>query len=189
MIDLNSYPIFAGNKKTLRETSKDDSNILDIQYMTQSDAEAVDFDMVKRRYANALGLSEENAASVDAIIQLKDHVAFIEFKNGKVNNRNIKDKARDSLLIFSDITGKNISYIREQTDFIVVYNSEKNPMPNQIKKDRVQESASRAAIADYFMSKAQKEFILFDLERYKKLYFREVHTYSKEKFEEYLKVQ
>lgn len=34
--------------------------------------------------------------------------------------------------------------------------------------------------------KAKKEHILFDLERYKRLYFREVHTYSQEKFAEYL---
>ena len=33
----------------------------------------------------------------------------------------------------------------------------------------------------------KKEFIRFDLEKFKKLYFYDVHTYSKEEFEEYLK--
>jgi len=33
---------------------------------------------------------------------------------------------------------------------------------------------------------ARKEFICFDLERYERLYFRNIHTYSKERFEEYL---
>lgn len=188
MMDFDSYNIFVKNKKTLKETSKDDSDTANIQYMTESELEVVDFDMVKRDYLNTLGLSENNAASVDAVVQFEDHIAFIEFKNGKVNNRNIKDKARDSLLIFSDITEKSISYTRDKADFIVVYNTEKNPLPNQLKKAVLQESPSRIAIARHFMDKAQKELILFDLERYEKLYFRKVHTYSAEMFEKYLSV-
>lgn len=186
MIDLKSYNIFVKNKKTLKETSKDDSNPADIQYMTESELEVVDFDMVKRDYVNTLGLSEDNAASIDAVVQFEDHIAFVEFKNGKVNNRNIKDKARDSLLIFSDITKKSTTFTRDKVDFIVVYNSEKNPLPNQMKKAKLQESPSRIAIARHFMEKAQKELILFDLERYEKLYFRKVHTYSTDMFEKYL---
>lgn len=187
MIQLNSYSIFSDSKSTLKEASKDDSNVFAPQYMTQSSLEVIDFDLVKRKYANKLGLSEENASSVDAIIQFENHLAFIEFKNGKVNNRNIKDKIRDSLLIFSDIIGESISYTREHAELIIVYNLEKNPLPNQLTKDTPAESPSRIKIADYFSSKAEKEFILFDLERYEKLYFQKVHTYPKEKFEEYLK--
>lgn len=189
MLELDSYPIFAENKNTLKETSKDDSDGSDIQYMTEVEWEVVNFDLVKRHYVNTLGLSENNAASVDAVIQFEDHCAFVEFKNGKVNNRNVKDKARDSLLIFSGITGKTISYTRENLDFIVVYNLEKNPLPNQLKKGVLQESPSRIAIGNYFAEKAHENYILFDLERYEKLYFRKVRTYSKEQFEEYLKRQ
>jgi len=36
------------------------------------------------------------------------------------------------------------------------------------------------------MGKARKEFICFDLERYERLYYRNIHTYSKERFGEYL---
>lgn len=187
MIDLDAYPIFLGNKKTLKEISKDNSVPEKIQYMTESKMEVVDFDQVKRCYLNELGLSEENATSVDAIVPFVDHIAFVEFKNGKVNNRNVKDKARDSLLIFSAITEKDITYTRDKLDYIVVYNLEKNPLPNQIKKENVQESLSRVKIADHFLKKSKTEFIRFDLEPYKKLYFREVHTYPKEKFEEIMK--
>lgn len=188
MINLESYKIFRENKETLKEASKDDSDISNVQYMTESKKEAVNFDRVKRHYVNALGLSEDNAASVDAIMQWEDHIDFIEFKNGKVNNRNVKDKIRDSLLLFLDITGKNIQYSRENLDFIVVYNLEKNPLPNQLKKGTPQESPSSIAIADYFLKKAHKKLIRFDLERYEKLYFRKIHTYPKEKFEEYLNI-
>lgn len=186
MMDLDAYSLFAENKKSLKETSMDDSDVSNIRYMTQSMMEVIDFDQVKRQYINALGMTEESASSVDAIIPFKDCISFVEFKNGKVNNRNIKDKARDSLLVFMDITKKNISYTRDRVEFIVVYNLDKNPLPNQIKKELVQESPSRIAIGDYFSAKGKRELVLFDLERYEGLYFSKVHTYSAEAFEKYL---
>ncbi len=186
MINVDLYPILNDNIESLKETSKDDSDTNNIQYMTTSEIAVVNFDLVKRSYVNGFGLSEEVATSVDAIVPMKDGILFVEFKNGKVNNRNIKDKARDSLLIFLEIIGKNITFSRSNIDFVVVYNIEKNPLPNQITKGKLQETPSRIVIADFFMKKAKKELILFDLERYEKLYFRNIHTYSKEEFEEYL---
>ncbi len=106
-------------------------------------------------------------------------------KNGQVNNRNIKDKARDSLLVFLEIIGENIAFSRSNIDFIVVYNLEKN-FTKASSKGQLQETPSRVSIADHFMGKARKEFICFDLERYERLYYRNIHTYSKERFGEYL---
>lgn len=186
MINLELYPILLDNRESLRETSKDDSDPNDIQYMASSETEVVNFDLVKRRYVNGFGLSEDAITSVDAIVPLEDRVLFVEFKNGQVNNRNIKDKARDSLLVFLEIIGENIAFSRSNIDFIVVYNLEKNPLPRQVQKGQLQETPSRVSIADHFMGKAGKEFIRFDLERYERLYYRNIHTYSKEKFEEYL---
>lgn len=143
MIDWKAYEIFADNISTLKEISKDDSQKEDIQYMTDSLKEAVDFDAVK-------------------------------------------EKIRDSLLLFCDITGMQISDTREWMEFILVYNISKNPMPNQLEREGVQESNSRDVIAKYISKKAKEEFVRFDLKRFKTLYFKEVHTYSKEEFEEYL---
>lgn len=186
MIKLDDYDIFRENKKSLRELSKDDSDPNDVQYMTDVPMDAVDFDKVKRIYANRLGLSEECAASADALMSAKNRVLLIEFKNGKVNNRNVKDKVRDSVLLFCDITEKHIADTRENVEFVLVYNPGRNPMPNQVIKARTQESASRDAIGKHFMLKANQEYIRFDLERYKRLYFKDVHTYSVEEFEGYL---
>lgn len=188
MINLDLYPILRDNRESLKETSKDDSDPNDIQYMTSAETEAVNFDLVKRLYVNGFGLSEEVATSVDAIVPLEDGILFVEFKNGKVNNRNIKDKARDSLLIFLEIIGENIAFSRSNIDLVVVYNLEKNPLPRQVQKGQLQETPSRVSIADHFMKKAKKEFICFDLERYERLYFRNIHTYSRERFEAYLQV-
>ena len=54
MIDLESYSILQSNRVSLKETSKDDSTPNDIQYMTYSEAEVVNFDLVKRCYANKI---------------------------------------------------------------------------------------------------------------------------------------
>ena len=58
MINLELYPILWDNRESLRETSKDDSDPNDIQYMTSSETEVVNFDLVKRHYANGFGLSD-----------------------------------------------------------------------------------------------------------------------------------
>lgn len=188
MINIELYPILWNNRELLKETSKDNSNTNHIQYMTSSETKVVNFDLVKRRYVNDLGLSEDAITSVDSIIPLEDRILFVEFKNGKVNNRNIKDKARDSLLVFLEIIGENIAFSRNNIDFIVVYNLEKNPLPSQVQKGQLQETPSRVAIADHFMGKAKKEFICFGLALYERLYFRNIHTYPKERFEGYLQV-
>ncbi len=143
MIKLELYPILLDNRESLRETSKDDSDPNDIQYMTSSETEVVNFDLVKRHYVNGFGLSEDAITSVDAIVPLEDRILFVEFKNGQVNNRNIKDKARDSLLVFLEIIGENIAFSRSNIDFIVVYNLEKNPLPRQVQKGQLQETPSR----------------------------------------------
>ena len=153
MIDLEQYPLFAENKTTLKQTSMDDSMKAEIQYMTESQQEVIDFDMVKRHYAN---------------------------------NRNVKDKLRDSLLIFSDVTGKTVSYTREHADFIVVYNKEKNFGAVKQQQKDLSLSPSRVAIGNWVCAKAKEEFVLFDLGKYATIYYRTVHTYSREQFEEYL---
>lgn len=189
MIDWKKYKIFSDNASNLKEISKDDSDKENIHYMTESLKEAVDFDAVKTNYANVLKLSEECASSVDGLFEATECLVFIEFKNGKMKGekQKVKEKVRDSLLIFCDITGKHIADTREWSEFILVYNIDKNPMPNQVKKEAVQESYSRVEIAKHFSNKAKKEFIRFDLEKFKTLYFKEVHTYSEDEFQDYLK--
>lgn len=80
MINLELYSILQNNKASLRATSKDDSDPSSIQYMTSSETDAVNFDLVKRHYTNEFGLSEDSITSVDAIIPLRDRILFIEFK-------------------------------------------------------------------------------------------------------------
>ena len=188
MIDWEIQKIFTNNSSALKKISRDDSDKEKIEYMTESERPAVDFDAVKTEYTNSLNLSEENADSVDGMFEANGSLVFVEFKNGNMKNEKakVKSKIRDSLLIFCDITKTRIDDTRKIAEFILVYNLNKNPLPNQLKKQSVQESQSRVNIAKYLCQKAGKEFIRFDLERFQTLYFKAVHTYSKDEFEKYL---
>lgn len=189
MINLDEYPLFRDNKGTLKELSKDDhdgQNPSAVEYMTESDFLAVDFDKVKQVYANTLGHSEDDVFSVDGLAHTDTELVLIEFKNGKVNNKNIYDKIRDSLLVFCDTTNTNVSYTRQNMDFILVYNEDRNPLPNQLTKGIVQDSKSRLTIAQCLARLGKKEFPRFGIERFEKLYFKAVHTYSQEEFERFI---
>ena len=80
MINLKDYEIFSVHTGSLKELSKDDSSPQGMQYATENEKIAVDFDEVKRLYVNEQGISENNAYSVDAISHTSDAVVFIEFK-------------------------------------------------------------------------------------------------------------
>lgn len=175
---IEDYSIFTEHIDTLKEMSKDTSQN-SVQYMTDLEIEAVNFDQVKRAYANALGLSEEVANSVDTLSLLFGEPVFIEFKNGTVHPGDIKNKIRDSLLIYGGITGENIEKTRCDMEFILVYNPQKNI-------DKSHSISSREEIAKAIFQKAKTEIIRFDLERYQKLYFRAVHTYTPEELKDYL---
>lgn len=181
---IEDYPIFSDHMDTLKEMSKDTSQGQP-QYMTERTKEAVNFDLVKRAYTNNLGLSEETASSCDSLAFLPAGSVFIEFKNGKVQPAEIKTKIRDSLLIYGGITGQSIADTRTALEFILVYNEQKNPdrSPSTSPPD---DAPSRVTIAEHLAIRANIEHIRFDLERFQKLYFSAVHTYTPEEFEKYL---
>ena len=176
MINVNENPLFANNRSTLKETSKDDSNT---EYMTESGMEVVNFDKVKEVYVKEL--SGEGVASIDALAVFEDHIELIEFKNGCLEKRgkeekeeNLDKKIRDTLLLLCDIVNKNITYTREHVDFILVYNESKNPI------------TSKEINASHTSQKGGCEFTRFGFERLKGVYFRNVHTYTEDQFKAYL---
>lgn len=175
VINLTDYNIFSNNIISFKEASMDDSDKNNIQYMTESAMDVVSFDAVKTQYTNALGLSEENAKSVDALMTTPDCLVLVEFKNGKMKTEksNVINKVRDSLLILCDIIEKSISYTRKNMKFILVYNESKN-------------CSSRNRIAKHFSHKANEPFISFGMETFKEIYFKEVYTYTELEFEQYL---
>ena len=87
-----------------------------------------------------------------------------------------------SMYILQEITGKSFKELREITDYILVYNKEKNP-----------HIFSAVDMGNYIVNlgtlnnkkiRNLKEGISFGLEKFKGYCFKNVHTYSKEEFEE-----
>lgn len=173
--------LFKNNLSSFKETSKDtDSGI--IAYMTQSEVQVVNFDKVKDKYIKGMKLSE-TPCSIDALyISETGEYFFVEFKNGVMKPAkiyNVYNKIYDSLLIFNDIIQENISFCRENVNFILVYNGSKNPEEGTSETNE----GSRVKIAKYITNKAGKHYVQFTMDRYKKLYFKDVFTYTEEEFE------
>ncbi|MCI8428490.1 MAG: hypothetical protein HFJ03_13310 [Lachnospira sp.] len=119
----------------------------------------------------------------------------MQIKNGIMTRPmifNVYNKIYDSLLIFNDIVEQNISFCRKHMNFILVYNESKNLSEdynnegkNLSKDGKIKnQDCSKAKIGKYFYSKAKKKYIRFGLERFEKLYFQEVFTYTQQEFED-----
>ena len=186
---------------TLKDASLDDKNNV---YMTNLGLKIIDFDSIKQEYTRRLHISENSAKSCDALLtnvscedKLKDKesIYFIEFKNGAVKVSDIRIKVKDSLLIYSDIEKIDLSYFREHAEFILVYNSDKHKSKVEIRKKESKKnseesekfSKERIRIGQHFSKLGEEEFLIFDIEHMKKMYFKDVHTYDKYEFENYIK--
>lgn len=183
--ELYNIPIFKKNMSTFKETSYDKDGE-EPGYMTDSQIQVINFDKVKDGYIKNLALSN-TPCSNDALYFGKDNkIFFVEFKNGVLDERprrnfNLCKKIYDSLLIFNDIVNKNISFCRENLYFILVYNESKNRR-EACKTE--QEESSKAIISKKIHKKAKKKFVRFGLDRFEKLYFKEVFTYTESEFED-----
>jgi hypothetical protein len=116
--------MFVGFESTLKEKSLDDTNN---EYLVQNEVVCIDFDKCKNDYCehspgeNKCGYLK----SVDAIIERGSKVYFIEFKNTKIDEKLvyvIVEKCYDSLLLYFEKTGKNISDSRQNFSFTLVTN-------------------------------------------------------------------
>ncbi|EEY34765.1 hypothetical protein [Pseudoleptotrichia goodfellowii] len=158
-------------KSALKKTSRDNKN----DNMTESNLEVIDFDCLKDKYLGKIQFKGVGIRSNDALFTRKKKYIFIEFKNGEI--KNIKEyelhkKIYDSLLIFCDIFGKTLRETREEMDYILVAN-----FSNEKKSDEV--------LLEKFLKSAKiEERLRVGLRNFKGYCFKNVHTYSKEEFEE-----
>lgn len=178
MIDFKEILLSEKNISTLKEMSCDNENN---ENMTDNETLKVyNFDKVKEEYVKIIlkKLPGDTLSSVDAMFKNNDNIFFVEFKNGANLNKsgsknNISNKLRDSILICSDLFNENTSYFRENAIFILVYNEDKN-------------SHFQNLIENNIMQRAKEEKIRFGLDKFNKLYLKEIHTYTKKQFESFL---
>ena len=182
------------NTSTLKQTSKDDNNE---EYMTESQIKVINFDSVGGdKYTRNNNLSIQLKTNDVLFLHNDERYTFIEFKNGKlldksnrIDIKKLKDielKILNSMFVLGDIEEKSLNTLKEITNYILVYNEEKNS-PN--------EKNSISEIGNYFVNQGSSlsvgentfdkdEIICFGLEKFKGYCFKNVHTYSKEEFEE-----
>ena len=192
MIDLSSYTIFSSNLATLQSTSLDDTNG---QTMTNSQRLVTNFDHVKNAYIRSHSFGD-SLKSVDALFTDNGgNLVFVEFKNGflsKAEQYSLFKKLYDSILILLDITSESFPSIRNQLKFVLVYNSTANASnkdPDLLHKMEFTNgiSPSYDYIAKSISSLARTEYICFGLKPFYQYCFKEVHTYTPEEFDNYLK--
>ena len=81
-----------------------------------------------------------------------------------------------------DILKESITYSRSKINYVLVYDKNKKHRSRHYKPSH--ENESQKYIQDQVSRKGNTELIRFDLEKYKKLYFKNVHTYTFEEFED-----
>lgn len=184
MIDVNDYDIFRNNITSMKKASKDDANN---EYMTECQKPVINFDKVVENYCKGIHISIVGSNDALVIHEDGDTATFIEFKNGRINDtasRNkILKKIYDSLLIFSDITNKNISETRKHMNYILVYNDVKN-CDDSNPKTEYRECESRDEIDKILLGYGKETHIKYGLEFLKGYCFKNVNTYTKSEFEE-----
>ena len=189
MKNIWQIPIMSKHKTTMRKASKNTDTDKKIQYMTESDAEVVGFDAVKKDYTSSLHLNT-SPSSVDAILQTISKRYFIEFKNGFIGSKeqnSIIKKVYDSLLIYGDISKESISDIRNNTELVLVYNESANKDNDRIRRlDDVENSPSLEEFSKNIHRLAKEEYVSFGLNMFQTYCFSKVHTYTRLEFEKML---
>lgn len=203
MEEIPAY--FGESRTTLKNASHDVSSG---NYMSQSEQEVFDFDAIKGQYVKrCIPQVKPQPASNDALWLDTNHLIFIEFKNGRIDgvlNQEIIRKIYDSILIFMDAELDiswcradyllNISYTRQNMDYILVYNEEKfdqNNLTRQTKngwqrQDCLQNSPNRNAMYRTLRKLGRQELIHFGLDRFQGYLFRAVYTLNRQEFEDYV---
>ena len=182
--EFNDIPIFKDCMTTFKETSYDKDG-KEPGYMTNSEIQVINFDKVKDCYIKDMSLTGKPCSNDALYIGKNSKIFFVEFKNGNLEKNkqkifNVYNKIYDSLLIFNDIVHQNISFCRENLYFILVYNESKNCSEERETK---QEDSPKAMISKRIHNKAKKKFVRFGLEKFEKIYFKEVFTYTESEFE------
>ena len=159
---------------TLKDASYDGSNK---DYMCESSIKVVNFDKIPGEYCRGKGWHCVPTSNDALYITANDEGYFIEFKNGEVCRHKLYRKIYDSLIVLIELgLIPNLDFARNNINYILVYNSEKH--------DKVHSSQERDKNYTYILKRANKKKTLFGISNFKQYLFKNVHTYSKEDFQD-----
>ncbi|MEI0478668.1 hypothetical protein [Brachyspira pulli] len=153
----------------------------DNEYMTKANNIVINGDILKDIYNTKYNFTNR-PKSADAVYKFENgNIYIIEFKNGKINNKEDKldifKKAYDTFLILLDIgIIKDLDYSRNYTTYILVYNKLKNDEPN---KDNIYKYFAKNALI-------YKKYNFKDLYTLQEVLFKESFACTKEDFNKYI---
>lgn len=169
---------------SLKNTSYDKTNNA---YMVNNIHQVINFDQFQEAYFSQY--KKPVTCSIDALKQHNREWFFIEFKNGKIDNKtkkNISEKVGHSLFSFLDVLNEKIDYCRKKVNFIFVYNKENNSQSgHRLSCDDYQLSIERQKLKSLLLG-VKKYIPLFQMGRYEDVYFKNVYTYDQEQFEKFV---
>lgn len=192
MINLNLFPIFINHRKTMQVLSSDnhDSNVANTQYMKNSPELAIEFDKVKEEYEFIRYDKAKDAfSSVDAILQLDRIIYFIEFKNGRINNKaedQIHNKISDTTLIFNELMHTTLDFERKKVEFILVYNEKKNRLTEKEIINNISSSPYFSLLSESVNLLGNNHLIRFRMHRFIRTFFLDVYTVDESEFKNFL---
>jgi ribosomal protein S17E len=165
---------------TLEKTSEDVNKSTVDKYMTLCKKTVVNVDKFIYDFVKNMSLTSI-PKSCDALYMTPENEYFmIEFKNGKIEakiNYEINVKILESLLMLSEKFTETIAFTRNNMNFILVYNENIEHGQEQYDNTRVSQ------VSVHVFKRAHISIIRFGLHRFKKLYFKNVFTYTKSEFQ------
>ena len=172
---IDSLPdILKNNIDTLKNTSLDTTD--NTHYMTNSEFTAINFDEVAKCYKDDKYLNYMPSSNDALYIVDNSHFYFLEFKNGKIEEDNIKTKIYDSLFILSDIKYNDgykyinsiVEFSKSNIEYILIYNIEKH---------------GKLSFNSHFQQKANKKSKSYGkVLKLKKFILKDINFYSENEF-------
>lgn len=165
-------------KITLEESSKDDE---DGTAVVKCQDEVYCFDDVSKMIASVYRRSKPHTSCDALYVKNKDNIFLIEFKNvrrSRVPKKSLMEKAYDSIMTLQMAFFPNYSLndMKEKVSLVFVYNN-----------DGIVEKEEYSECFDKFKNKlselsGEKDNILFNLEIYKGILYKDVFTVEKVDF-------
>jgi len=159
---------------TIKRASLDDSRK---ETMTESKLKVINFDKIPNEFSRGRGWAYVPCSNDALYITNERKCFFIEFKNGSIEKSGLYRKIYDSIIMLIELgVVPDFQYIRDNFNYILVYNSEKCP--------QIQKSESRSENYSYILNLAKTEKRLFEIDKFEGYLFKKTHTYDKEEFED-----
>ena len=159
---------------TINRASLDDSRK---EPMTESKLKVINFDKIPNEYSRGRGWAYVPCSNDALYITNEREWFFIEFKNGSIEKSGLYRKIYDSLIMLKELgVVPDFQYVRDNFNYILVYNSEKYP--------KIQKSESLRENYSYILNLAKTEKRLFEIDKFEGYLFKKTHTYDKEEFDE-----